>query len=277
MLTAADKEKIKKLGIDPDKLIEAVKAEAEVAVEVPTDVTVLKNEDLATRDTNKFNEGKKQGETDGEKKGRELAAKAFKKKFGLDENLPPDVDKVVEAVNTHLAKGDEALKQQVQGLLKDKEQLESTVTSLKTNIETINADNELIRSFPANRIPALREDEILYGVKRDIQFVVENGQRIAKRNGEIVKDPNSHAPLPANKVIEEYFKERNWLSEPTKPGGRGGKDDPPGGGGGSGIKTLSAFTEKWKAENPGGNELSPEFDNALNKHTKDMSDFDFHS
>ena len=45
--------------------------------------------------------------------GRNSAAKAFKKKFNLAENVPADIDKVVEAVNTTLAKGDESLKEHI--------------------------------------------------------------------------------------------------------------------------------------------------------------------
>src|SRR5689334_10327152 len=100
MLKVATKEAIKALGLDPDKLIEAVKAETEVDYEVPTEVTVIKNTDLETRDNNNKALGKTEGESAGEKKGKELAAKAFKKKFNLPETVPADIDKVVEAVNT---------------------------------------------------------------------------------------------------------------------------------------------------------------------------------
>lgn len=88
MLKQADKDKIKTTyGIDIDKLIEVIKADAEQDFTVPADITVIKNTDLEARDNNKVNEGKVAGETAGEKKGKELAAKAFRKKFGIEIQL----------------------------------------------------------------------------------------------------------------------------------------------------------------------------------------------
>lgn len=275
MLKQADKDKLKALGIDPDKLIDAVKAEAEVDVTVPTDVTVIANADLTTRDANKIAEGKKIGEAEGEKKGRELSAKAFKKKFSLDENLPNDPEKIVEAVNVHLAKGDEALKQQVAGLMKDKETLLAEKTQLQQSAKAAQQEARLISLFPAKRGADLRDSERLTLLKMDLQIEEVEGKEVVKRNGEILKDPNTHAPIPVDKAINDYFTERKWIAE-VKPGGRGGNDTPPGGDA-SGLKSLSKFTEKWKAENPGGTDLSPEFDAALAKHVKDIPDFDYHN
>lgn len=275
-ITQADKDKLKALGLDPEKLIEAAKAEAEVAIEVPTDVTVIKTADLQTRDANNIETGKKTGETEGEKKGRELAAKAFKKKFNLDEKLPNDPDKIVEAVNETLNKGDVALKQQVDLLMKDKETLLNEKQQLQLSAKAAQQEARLISLFPAKRGTDLKDSERLTLLKMDLQIEEVDGKEVVKRNGEILKDPNTHAPIPVDKAIGDYFTERKWIAAGTGGGGRGSDDKPPTGGGGDGIKSMTKFTEKWKAENPGANEVSPEFDAALSKHVKEVPDFNFY-
>jgi uncharacterized tellurite resistance protein B-like protein len=262
-------------GLDVDKLIDAVKAEAEVDYELPKEQTVIKNADLVTRDQNKIDEGKKEGEKSGEIKGRELAAKAFKKKFALEDSVPNDPDKVVEAVNAKLNKGDAALQEQVQALLKDKETLANEKAQLQARAEQAAFDAELISMFPANRSVDLKDAERLALLKMDLTIEKADGKVVVKRNGQILQDPNTHAPLPLNKVIPDYFTERKWVGKDPN-GGRGGGDNPPGGGG-AGIKKASEFKTKWIAENPGKNEVSPEYMNALSAHAKDLPDFDWHN
>lgn len=262
-------------GLDVDKLIDAVKAEAEVDFPIEKEVTVLKNADLATRDQNKIDEGKKEGEKTGETKGRELAAKAFKKKFALEETIPNDPDKVVEAVNDKLNKGDAALQEQVAALLKDKETLVAEKTQLQTAAQQAAFESQLIGMFPAQRSADLKDSERLALLKMDLTFETVDGKTVVKRNGQIVQDKNTHAPLPLNQVITDYFIERKWVAS-SNPGGRGGNDTAPGGGT-AGVKKGSEFREKWLAENPGKNELSPEYFEAVGKHAKDNADFDWHS
>lgn len=272
------KDKLKALGLDPDKLIEAAKAEAEVDVEVPADVTVIKTTDLETRDANKLAEGKKLGEKDGETKGKELAAKQFKRKLNIADTVPNDIDKVIEAANEQLGKGDEGLKTQVAGLLKDKETLLAEKQQLEAKAKAASFDSELISYFPSGRDQNLSDAERLALVKMNLQFEEADGKTVVKRNGAIVQDPNTHAPLAPKDVVAQLFTEKKWVAEGNPGGGgRGGGDNPPGGGGTTGIKKFSSFVEKWKAENPGKNEISPEFQDALQKQMKEVPDFDTHS
>lgn len=278
-LKQEDKDKLKALGVDPDKLEAAAKADTEVALEgIPTEVTVIKTADLETRDANKLAEGKKLGEKDGETKGKELAAKAIKRKLALSDTVPNDLDKVIDAANEQLGKGDEGLKQQVAGLLKDKEALQAEKQQLQTQAKQAAFDAELISYFPANADSSLSHAERLALVKMNLQFEEADGKVVVKRNGNIVQDPNTHAPLAAKDVVAQLFTEKKWVAEGGAGGGggRGGVDHPPGGGT-TGIKKYSAYVEKWKAENPGKNEISPEFQDALQKHTKDIPDFDYHN
>ena len=273
-----DKEKLKAYGLDPDKLEAAAKAEAETAIEVPEDITVIKTADLEARDAVKIADGKKLGEKDGEAKGKELAAKAFKRKLALPDTVPNDIDKVIDAANDQLGKGDEGLKQQVAGLLKDKETLIAEKQQLQTQQKQAAFDTELISHFPVGRDQSLSDAERLALVKMNLQFEEVDGKTVVKRNGVIVAHKDTHAPLPVKDVINDLFTEKKWIGD-GKPGGggRGGGDNPPGGGGTSGVKKMSEFTEKWKAENPGKNDLSPEFQDALQKHTKEMPDFDYYN
>lgn len=271
------KDKLKAFGIDPDKLIEAIKAEAETDVELPSDVTVLKTADLEARDSNKLAEGKKLGETEGEKKGKELAAKSFKRKLNLPDTVPNDLDKVLEAANEQLSKGDAGLKEQVAGLLKDKEALIAEKGQLEVKARQSAFDAELISYFPANRDSTLTDAERLALVKMNLQFEEADGKVVVKKNGTIVQHKDTHAPLAPKDVVTELFTEKKWIGGKTGgDGGRGGDDNSGGAGGAAGIKSLSKFTEKWVAENPGKNDVSPEFQTALQAHTKDIPDFNFY-
>jgi hypothetical protein len=268
------KDKLKAFGLDPDKLEAAAKAEAETDVEIPADVTVLKTTDLELRDANKLAEGKKLGEKDGETKGKELAAKAFKRKLNLPDTVSNDIEKVIEAANEQLGKGDEGLKQQVSALLKDKETLQAEKVQLEGKAKQASFDAELISYFPANADTSLTNAERLALVKMNLQFEEAEGKTIVKRNGSIVQDANTHAPLAPKDVVAQLFTEKKWVADGGGGnGGRGGGDNPPGGGGTKGVKTMSGFTEKWKAENPGKNDVSPEFQTALEKHMKEVPDF----
>lgn len=275
MLKVATKEAIKALGLDPDKLIEAVKAEAEVDYEVPADVTVIKNADLETRDNNNKALGKTEGETAGEKKGKELAAKAFKKKFNLAETVPADIDKVVEAVNTTLAKGDEGLKEQVTLLQRDKDTLATQLQQEQAKAKAASFDAQLISQFPAGRTADLTDAERLTLVKSALQIEEVDGKTVVKKNGEILRDKTTQNPLPVNQAITDYFTERKWIGQEGGAGGRGGGNNPPGSG--AGIKKESEYQQKWLAENPGKNALSDEYVTSLNKHAKETPDFDMYS
>jgi hypothetical protein len=271
------KDKLKKYGLDVDKLIDAVKADAEVDYAVADDVTVIKNTDLETRDNNNKATGKTDGEKEGEKKGKELAAKAFKKKFNLAETVPADIDKVVEAVNTELAKGDDGLKQQVKLLQTDKETLAAQLEQEKKTAKAATQDAQLISLFPSGRTEDLQDNERLVIVKNVLTFEEVEGKTVVKRNGEILRDATTKNPLDPKQAVSDYFTERKWVPEGNGgAGGRGGGNNPAGGGT-TGVKKYSQFKEKWMAENPGKNEISDEFVSAVNKHAKETTDFDMYN
>jgi len=272
------KDKLKTIfKLDVDKLIAAAIAADEVDLELPADVTVLTAADLATRDENMKTVGKKEGESIGETKGKEIAVKKIAKKMALDEAaIGSDIDKLEAAAQAKFKAGDAGLQEQVNALLADKERLTGEVTQEKTKAELAIFDQTLISMFPAGRTADLKDSERLLLLKNDLQFETIDGKRVAKRGGVIVADPNTHAPLPIDQVLTSVFTERKWIGGAGGDGGRGGGNSG-GGTGTGGIKKLSGFTEKWIAENPGKNEISPEFDTALQTHMKANTDFDLNS
>lgn len=270
-LKAADKTKLTALGLDVDKLIAAIIAESEVDYLVP-EVTVFTSEQLETRDNTKIAEGKRLGEAEGEKKGKELGAKNLKKKFGIEDDTK-DLDKVIDLVTAKASTGDQGLKDQVAALLKDKETLQSTVADKDKAIASIQFDNSLLAFFPANRGAGLTDSERLGIIKNTFQFETVEGKTVVKRDGEVIKNPTTHAALPVKQVIGDYFTERQWVGAgPT--GGRGGKDETPPGGGPAGLKTYSAVEAQWLKENPNGNIISDQFQTYLQAAAKDVPDFD---
>lgn len=276
-LKAATKEKIKSFGLDVDKLIEAVKADAEVDYVVPEDVTVIKTADLEARDNNNKTSGKTEGISEGERKGREVAAKAFRKKFGLEDSIGNDVEKVVEAVNTKLNKGDAGLQEQITLLTQDKTRLETEKIQLEKQAKSAGFDSELISYFPTNRTADLTDSERLLLVKANLQFEEAEGKVVVKKGGEVLRDKTTQSPLPVKDAINTLFTDKKWVAAGGGAGGRGGVDDPPGGGAGGNLKKMSSFQEKWKAENPGKDVNGPEFQSAVGTHTKDMKDFDWYA
>lgn len=277
-LKADAKEKLKTFGLDVDKLIAAITDTAEVDFPVPADITVIKTADLETRDSNNKASGKVEGETIGVTKGRELAAKAFRKKFSLEDTVGNDVDKVVEAVHAKVNKGDAGLQEQITLLQSDKQRLETEKLQLEQRAKDAGFDAELISYFPANRTGDLSDAERLALVKMNLKFEEYEGKAVVKKNGEILRDKATQAPLTAKDVVATLFAEKKWVQTGTGgEGGRGGGDNPPGGGGAAGVKKRSAFLEKWRVENPGADENGPDAVDALGKHAKDIPDFDWHN
>lgn len=275
---AIDKLKTTLKGWDVDKLIAAATSAVDEDYEIPATTVVMTTDEKTTLENNMKAAGKKDGEAEGETKGKEIIVKKIAKKFAFDDakikEIGTDPDKLEAAVTEKHKGGDEALRNQVSALLSEKETWQKEKGDLTAKIDTVTFDTQLISMFPTDRTQELNDSERLGLIKGVFTFEKQaDGTIVTKRNGKIVEDPTTHSPLPLDKTIQEYFSERKW-SAAANEGGRGGQNNPPGGGGGTaGLKSLSKFTEKWKAENPGKNEISPEFDVALQTHMKANTDF----
>lgn len=270
-------DKLKKFGFDTDKLIAAIVAETEQDFDVP-EVTALTEAQLAERDRVKIGEGKKAGEAE----AKSTLVKELGKRLNVEfkgERLADVVSEIQEYANKN---GDEKvtlLQNQITALTTDKNQLTAKLTEFETNLSVAKFENELIGYFPANRGAGLTDSERLTLLKNAISFEQVDGKYVAKRNGEVVTDPATHAPLPIAKVVESYFVEKPLLlggQQSTPPSGRGGGSSDPGAAGGGGITKLSQAQKAWKAENPEGNVMSPEFQSYVDKIAKEEPTFNFY-
>lgn len=253
-LKTETKTALKALGFDVDKLVAAVTHADEQDFPMP-DIKNYSDADLATRDEN----SKKEGIKEGKKNGIAIATKAVADKFGITEQLA-DPDALVAKLNANFAKGDEGLKEQVKLLQADKAQAIADKDKAVSEVKSAMFDRDLITKFPANRTKLMNDGELLSLVKANLQFEQDGETPVIKRNGEILRDPITKAPLTHDAAIKSLFDERKWVdADNGGSGGRGGGDHSNGGAGG--IKKLSAFIDNWEKE--GKNPVSPEFTAAL--------------
>ncbi|MCW3117971.1 MAG: hypothetical protein JWM28_2053 [Chitinophagaceae bacterium] len=117
--------------------------------------------------------------------------------------------------------------------------------------------------FPGKRSTNIPDIDLLIATKLEFQFEEVDDKVIVKRKGVIVADKKTLTPLPPAQVIKNFFIERKWTPGPDQLA--------------AGTNTLSKFTEKWKETNPGKNDISPEFDTALQAHVADVPGFDFYN
>jgi hypothetical protein len=262
-ISQATVESLKVLGIDPEKLIEAVKSETETDVAIP-EGEFYTSDQITARDEAKIGEGKKLGEREGETKGKELAAKEMKKAFGVDVE-GKDLSKLVEAVKTQLSKGDDGLKEQVKILQRTIEEKESALAQEKANAEKAAFDASLLSELPSNRSNLLSDAEYLTVIKANLEFTPEG----VKKSGEILRDTKTANPIQRKDAITSFFQERKWVQEAQpQPTGRGGA-----------TTTVSnkpsnkkEAIKQWEAEGKGVG--TAEFQNYIVSLVKENKDFD---
>lgn len=272
MLTKTTTEKLKKAGIDVAKLETAIKAEAETDVEIPELFTPA---DVAERDVNTKKEGDTEGFTRGKATGIEIANKVIVKKFNLADVDAKSTDAVVEALNSSVAKGDDGLKETIKLLQKDKETGTTEREALIKKAETLEADFGIIKHFPANR-SGQTDEEFLMLTKMNLQFEKgADGNTVVKRDGKILTNETTRAPLSPKEAIAGYFGERKWVTEGGARGGRGGDDSK--GGGGAGIKNYRDAIAQYSKEFPGKSVISPEATAFVVAIAKDYPDFDYNT
>lgn len=210
------------LKVDKAK-IEAALAndKEEVDIEIPEDVTILTKTELETRDRNTYDKAKKAGE--------EMTIKEMKKKHSL-EFTGEDPDKLVEAVqkktkaeldknpDERVAEITKTLETTKKALMKANE----TADQFKGEMETYKADSDLLSMLPKNRIETMTNAEYLLLTKSAIKIENKDGKKVALRNGEVVVDPKTADPIPAEKVVESFFTERKWIKEEGSGGPAGG-------------------------------------------------------
>jgi hypothetical protein len=268
MLSQAIKDKLKSTyHLDVEKLIEAIKAEAETDFEVP-EVTVFTSEELTSRDDVKLSEGKKEGQKAGEVIGKEIAVKDMKKAFGV-EFEGKDLTKLVDTVKTQLSKGDDGLKEQIKLLQKTVEEKETALTQKEIEAKQAIFETELLSELPTNRINLLSDKQQLMLLKTEAEFTDEG----VKYNGQILRDPKTQNPLARKDALSHIYNEKKWVNlETPTPGGRGGGNTP------TITKPMKAseVRAQWEKENPGAGIATAEFQQKLTSVAKEVgSEFVF--
>lgn len=248
MLTQADKDKLKALGLDPDKLISAVTAETETSITIP-EGQILSESDLTARDEQTKKSVKSEYEANGKKIGFEIANKTIIDKFGLkDVTKSDEPSKIADALNTVIAGGDTDLKKRVDDLIKDKDTLSQQLEQANKQADSIRFEYGLTAKFPKNRVETLTDSDFLMLIKNDIEEV--DGVKGIKVNGEVLRDSKTRAVLPVDQALESYFTSRKWIVESAGGGGgRGGKNNS--GGGGGSYRTYSEAEKTYIEQNNG--------------------------
>lgn len=260
----------KALGFDVTKLEAAIKDENEVDFELPA-INNLTDDQLAERDKNTIAAAKPDILKEGKQTGIEIANKAIAKKFNLTDVDHKDPDKVIAALEGSVAKGDAGLKDQIALLQKDKLTLEQAIESEKTNARALQFDSELIGYFPPNRTADLSDRERLALIKLNLEFADDNGTRVVKKDGQVLRDKTTQAPIQVKDAIGSLFTDKKWISN-GGGGGRGGDDNL---GGGKGIKKMSQAQEQFIKDNPEGNLMSPAFTNYVASIAKESPEFSY--
>lgn len=262
---------LKALGFDVTKLETAIKAEDEVEFELPT-INNLSEADLTERDKQVIATAKPDILKEGKNTGIEIANKAIAKKFNLTDVDTKDPDKIIAALEGSMAKGDAGVKERADLLLKDKERLENELATEKTNARSLQFDNELVGYFPTNRTADLSDRERLALIKLNLEFGEDNGVRVVKKDGQIMRDKTTQAPIAPKDAVNSLFTEKKWIGTGGN-GGRGGNDNL--GGNGAGIKKFSQAEAQYIKDNPNGSLMSPAFTNYVAAIAKESPEFSY--
>lgn len=258
MLNKETKDKLVAYGFDVSKLEEAVKAESEVSLDVPTLKTeeefskLISEEDKNVFGKNRFDEGKKAFS--------EIYAKEFKKKHGVDVD-GKDLDAVVDAfVASEIAKvsGSSAEFAAEKKLLQQKiaeaeANLVTKTAEFTTKLSSIEIDTKLKALVPKDSvIPA---DGVLswYMGGRVLKNIEGSSATGVFVNGELLKDSVLN-PIS----IEDDFKSFMDVNKINVAGGMGGGDAAGASGGSAKFKSLNEFNDWCSKQDPPVNPMSEE-------------------
>lgn len=257
MLNQETKDKLQGLGFDVSKLEEAIKADDEKSLDVPTLFTEqgITEDQKVTFGNNRFEEGKKAMS--------EIKAKDMKSRFGIDldtKDLDTVVDKVIEAkIKENSGDPDK----RVETLTQEKETLQGTITRLQKEAQdkevefssklfNIGIRDEIKRIIPVEGMKVGQEDLTTlflngHGVTKD-----ETGRTIVKKGEEVLKNETTLEPLELKHVVNTFLDQGNYKIK----NGMGGDDSS--GAGGSDIPKFKNTNEfmTW-AKDKGLNPMDP--------------------
>ena len=243
MLSKTDIEKLKALGFDADKLVEAAKADAEVPIIIPEVFTQAQLEEAKTNAKRGHEQAYpeiwgKQMNTEHElglsvtdAKDHKKVMEAMKAKGVKDANIP--ANEKVKELEASLKKLQEETVPQYESKAKEWEsKYNERITNDKYDaLIPENANKFLTREEHRNRIKSIYE-------------INEDGSLKDKATGNIVKDA-LEKPLQAKDVIAKTYKEtEGWLQ--PEGGGKQFHHSTSGGGAGAGGKRPFDHDAAWE-------------------------------
>lgn len=205
------------LRIDNKALSDAITADAETEIEIP-EISVFTTAEIASRDKNKYNEGKGAGaemlikelkeshgvESEGKDGGKFL--EAYKAKVLKEANIDPAAGKEVEnALRANLAKAET-----------ERDEARNTMRGMQLQ-------GKVLSAVEGNFI--LSKEKVLHLMAADGYTIdEEEGEVIFTRNGAPVRDAKTQNVIPAAKVFESFATESKLTQEaPETIAGRGGR------------------------------------------------------
>jgi len=256
MLKANDKERLKNLGIDIDAIIAAHTDPAEKDITVP-DGEFVTAEQKATI----IAVANKDGEKTGEKKAFDIAKVEIKKHSGIElkgERWGDVGKELKDAINIDKDTKYASVVEQNQALIRDIEGYKTKVETAETQLRTGLFEIGVLSKLPANAMGLSPKETFELAKLRGYTPEHTDAGVVWKKNGEVMKDPVTHAPLSEDKAIAAIWTEQKWTPAATPPAGGRGAGQKPSGDGMGGIMSKSAAEAAWREQNPDKGLATPE-------------------
>jgi hypothetical protein len=224
--------------IKEEDLKKALSDENETDVAIPDGLSVFTKEELEERDNN--------SRSDGISTGKEIGIKEVKKAAGLPDDAPSkDPAKVAQAIMDKAnaeskTKPDEKVKElttQLDLLKKSMEEKEGEIGKLKNEITGAGLDRQILTSLPKNRASTLTDAEYLTLIKSAISIEQSDGGITVKKDGQVLRNDTTKAPISLNDAINNLFTERKWVEASAGGAAAGGRGAGDASGGAAGIFT----------------------------------------
>jgi len=245
-----------------DVLQKAIESKDEMSIEF-VEGSFVSNDELETLKTTVRAEGKKEGHSIGydfaikdfksefgievEGKDRKVIASEIQKKIINDAKIEPN--KKIDELSTSLSKLQKQYETDL--LAKDNE-----VKQYQSKVKDIKISTDLQMSMPEG-LNIIKPDQFALLARSTYEFDYdENGQLVAKKGGNILKD-KLEKPLPVREILTDFATQNNWLNASGR--GAGNQNN-----GSSDFKTINDVfkhmeTNKIDPASPDGEKLIEKF------------------
>ena len=251
-------------GVTAEDLI--AKLTSEKPEELKLAGQLFTDEELQSRDSSKYNEGKTVGQ--------ERPVKDLKQKYGYELDGVKDME-------GFLAHHDEQLKTKYSKNNNERvDELEKDITNLKTTyqqeIEELKVNNDdllgrykkqttkntLLSIMPET---TLKPDAIITLFNSEYLVDSEEGKMVVKQNGEVLKDLKTTSPLELSNVFNDWLIKEKYIK--SVPGRGAGNEF--GASGLNGVKSIGEFQKQWQKQNPDQSLNTPKYGEDYAKWRKD--------